>query len=81
MSENIAVHKDFPIGSKWMAPHPFESDYHEVEVINHTVGAGLNRRRDAGIMVEGEDGGPYEVSSGFAQYLSPAPGNSLPGWG
>lgn len=78
---SIQVHKDFPIGSKWMAPHPFENRCHQVTVINHTVGAGLNRRRDAGIMVEGATGGPYEIGPDFVMYLDPAPDNPLPGWG
>lgn len=76
-----AVHRDFPIGSLWIAPHPVENKYHEVEVINHTVGAGLRRREGAGIIVAGKTGGPYEIGAGYVMFLDPAPGNELPGWG
>ena len=82
MTEEISIHRDFPIGSRWSAPvqfHPLygyekngepavTGDSIVIRVTAHTVGAALRRNQDAGVMFAVEDDTRqfFEINDGIA---------------
>lgn len=70
------LEKTYPIGSRWWVPASYHTCHEETDlvaiggclvaaVVNHTVGAGLRRNADAGIVIKFDDGYTMEIVSSY----------------
>lgn len=76
MNKIDMLHKDYPTGTRWWVPKFYHLDYEQsglepingflpATVVNHTVGAGLRRNADAGIIIRFGDGYTMEIVDSY----------------
>ncbi len=76
MNKIDMLKKDYPIGSRWWVPQLYHTCHEQgglepidgllvATVVNHTVGAGMQRNADAGIVIRFDDGYTMEIVDSF----------------